>query len=58
MSEIERSGSFPFGQARKIVDDLLVPRPLVYWADFLIHFTLGWGTLSSPSDWTRSGQRS
>jgi fatty acid desaturase len=34
--------TFPIDEARQIVDDLLVPRPAVYWEDFGFHIVLGW----------------
>lgn len=34
--------TFPIAEARRIVDDLLTPRPFIYWADFGVHVTLGW----------------
>ncbi len=33
---------FPLVPAREIVKDLLIPRPWIYWTDFLCHVTLGW----------------
>ena len=44
MSEAPQESSFPIKEAREIVKDLLPPRPFVYWADFLFHSCLGWGT--------------
>jgi fatty acid desaturase len=35
--------TFPIDEARRAVADLMAPRPLVYWADFLFHIALGWG---------------
>ena len=35
--------TFPIDESRQIVEDLMTPRPLVYWADFLFHIGLGWG---------------
>ena len=32
---------FSIGQARGIVKDLFVPRPAIYWADFLLSMTVG-----------------
>jgi fatty acid desaturase len=34
--------TFPIDEARQIVDDLLAPRPALYWADFGFHIALGW----------------
>jgi len=34
--------SFPIDRAHRIVEDLLVPRPWVYWLDFGVHMVLGW----------------
>ena len=55
MSSTERAESFPVAEARRLVRDLTVPDPLIYWADFLFHVGLGWGAfvfalrLPSPS---------
>lgn len=38
------SGHFPLGEARKLVRDLLTPKPFIYWADFLSNMTIGWGS--------------
>ena len=38
------NGDFPLSEARKLVKDLLTPKPLIYWADFLSNITLGWGS--------------
>ncbi|HUO56751.1 MAG TPA: fatty acid desaturase [bacterium] len=35
--------SFPMAEAKKIVEDLFEPSALVYWADFLLNTSLGWG---------------
>ncbi len=43
MSETRTEISFPAGEARRIVKDLLTPNPVVYWLDFLLHVLLGWG---------------
>ncbi len=32
---------FSIGEARRIVQDLFEPRPLVYWCDFLVSFAVG-----------------
>ncbi|MFQ5569960.1 MAG: fatty acid desaturase family protein [Rhodothermales bacterium] len=44
---------FPLGEAKKIVQDLFVRKPLIYWVDFLISVTLGWSafvlTLTFPT---------
>lgn len=34
--------AFPLSEARALVRDLMTPNPLIYWADFLFHITLGW----------------
>lgn len=34
--------TFPLGEARDMVKDLMTPDPRIYWADFLISVTLGW----------------
>ncbi len=36
------SNEFPLNEARKIVRNLLAPKPAIYWVDFLFHITLGW----------------
>lgn len=33
---------FPLTEARDMVKDLMVPKPLIYWGDFLVSVTLGW----------------
>ncbi len=35
--------SLPMADAKKIVESLFEPNPLVYWSDFLFHAALGWG---------------
>lgn len=49
----QESRQFPLAEARKIVRDLLVPNPRIYWLDFLFHITLGWTafvlTLKAPA---------
>ena len=40
------SETFPIEESRRIVEDLMAPRPLVYWADFLLHIGLGWGAFA------------
>lgn len=42
MSSVSQPARLPLGEARRIVRDLLVPNPLIYWADFLFHVGLGW----------------
>jgi fatty acid desaturase len=37
--------TFPMAEAKKIVEDLFEPSPLIYWSDFLFHALLGWGAL-------------
>jgi fatty acid desaturase len=34
--------AFPMAEAKRIVQDLFDPNPLLYWADFLFHDLLGW----------------
>lgn len=34
--------SFPIDRARRIVEDLMTPRPWIYWVDFGFHAVLGW----------------
>jgi fatty acid desaturase len=36
------SETFPIDEARLLVEDLLTPRPRIYWVDFLFHVGLGW----------------
>jgi fatty acid desaturase len=46
---VERSRAeetFPIDAARQLVEDLMTPRPLVYWADFLFHVALGWSAFA------------
>jgi fatty acid desaturase len=38
--------TFPVDESRRIVEDLMTPRPVVYWADFLFHVGLGWSAFS------------
>lgn len=33
---------FPFREAHRLVRDLMKPNPLIYWADFMFHVSLGW----------------
>ena len=44
---------FPIAKARELVKDLYRPNPWIYWGDFLISVTLGWGafvaTLMMPA---------
>lgn len=44
---------FPLKEARGLVKDFLTPNPVIYWVDFLISTTLGWGAfvvaLQSPA---------
>ncbi len=42
----ERPASFPTLEACEIVRDLMLPKPFVYWADFLFHIVLGWGAFA------------
>ena len=52
MASTSATTEFPLDEARRIVRDLMAPRPLVYWLDFLFHITLGWAafvaTLLAP----------
>lgn len=41
MSQATSSPNFSLAQARRIVGDLFVPNPVIYWADFLATFTVG-----------------
>ena len=34
--------AFPMAEAKRIVQDLFVPNPLLYWVDFLFYDFLGW----------------
>lgn len=49
---------FPLYEARALVRDLMMPNPVIYWADFLFHIVLGWGAfvtvLNTP--WLSVGQ--
>ena len=38
---------FPLGEARALVRHLMTPNPLIYWADFLFHITLGWAAFAA-----------
>jgi len=38
-----RPSPFSLRQAYLLVNDLMAPRPLIYWADFLFHISLAWG---------------
>ena len=40
--EPERNDRLPIAEARRIVADLFAPKPLIYWADFLVSAGLGW----------------
>lgn len=44
MPATDDSGHFPLSEARKLVKDLMTPRPFIYWADFLFYITIGWGS--------------
>jgi fatty acid desaturase len=39
--------SFSIGEARSLVQDLFTPKPLVYWADYLLSISVGLGCLSA-----------
>jgi len=41
------SRAFPLSEARGLVRDLMTPNPLIYWADFLFHITLGWAAFAA-----------
>lgn len=53
MSVTAYTEDFPIAKARRIVADLFIPNPLIYWVDFLFHATLGWAafalTVVSPA---------
>ncbi len=38
-----RTSADPIQQARRLVADLLVPRPMIYWADFVACLIIGYG---------------
>ena len=38
--------TFPIEESRRIIEDLMAPRPLVYWTDFLFHIGLGWSAFA------------
>ncbi len=42
MAEPKRNGQVPLAEARRIVEDLFTPNPLIYWADFLFSIGVGW----------------
>jgi fatty acid desaturase len=42
ISQPRAAEAFPIERARRIVEDLLVPRAWIYWADFGFHIILGW----------------
>ena len=42
----EKTNSFPMSEAKKIVEDLFEPDPLIYWADLLLNATLGWAAFA------------
>jgi fatty acid desaturase len=41
-----RNGQAPLADARRIVEDLFMPNPLIYWADFLFSIGVGWGAFA------------
>ncbi len=41
MPSRSKATAFSLGESRKIVGDLFTPRPLVYWTDFLVSWTIG-----------------
>jgi fatty acid desaturase len=41
------NGAFPLREARALVRDLMTPKPLIYWADFLFHIILGWAAFAA-----------
>ncbi|MDX1400794.1 MAG: fatty acid desaturase [Kiloniellales bacterium] len=43
MATASEIGAFPLREARALVRDLATPKPHVYWLDFLVSVTLGWG---------------
>jgi fatty acid desaturase len=42
IAETKPAERFPRRQAKEIIQDLFVPNPMIYWADFTFHVTLGW----------------
>ncbi|HEY5038281.1 MAG TPA: fatty acid desaturase [bacterium] len=42
MTKTTSSVEFPMAEAKRIVQDLFKPNPLLYWADFLFYDLLGW----------------
>lgn len=52
-STTSEAASFPIGEARKLVKDLIAPNPRIYWLDFLLSVSLGWAafiiTLQLPT---------
>ncbi len=39
----DSTGTFSFREARRILGDLFVHRPVIYWADMLVTLTIGYG---------------
>lgn len=46
MPQDNANAGFPISEARVLVKDLFTPRPLIYWADFIVHVTLGWAAFA------------
>ncbi len=44
MSDNEPSQTFPIAKIKSLVEDLLIPNPVIYWMDFLFSVSLGWGS--------------
>jgi fatty acid desaturase len=42
MTETTGGREFPLREAHGLVRDLMTPNPWIYWADFLVHISLGW----------------
>ena len=43
MIEATTGQEFPLREAHRLVRDLMTPNPWIYWIDFLVHISLGWG---------------
>ena len=46
MPEDNLTSGLRISEARALVKDLFTPRPLIYWADFILHVTLGWAAFA------------
>ncbi len=46
MTILRETTPFPMNEANQLVAGLMKPDPKIYWPDFLISITLGWGALA------------